>query len=290
MRVGRVEELREPDPLPQPALPRARRPRDHRRRLRRARPRAARRSRSEFPELVTPDSPTQAVGGGAVAAFAPVEHAVPMMSLDNAFDVDELLAWGARLERRLGWPSAGRRLRVRAEDRRPRHVDPLRGRPLRPGRHPGRRPGRRGRHRQRAHDRRRPRAARRATPPDVLEVRGEVYMPVPPSRRSTSARPRPADGCSPTPATRPPARCARRTRRSPPAASWRCGPTSSARSRAARRSPATTRRSSTSRDARPPGQPRDPHASARLEEVYALLPATGRSTATTSTTRSTASS
>ena len=40
----------------------------------------------EFPELVTPDSPTQQVGGRAVSAFAPVVHRVPMMSLDNAFD------------------------------------------------------------------------------------------------------------------------------------------------------------------------------------------------------------
>ena len=45
----------------------------------------------------------------------------------------------------------------------------------------------------------------------------------PRSRRSTSARPRPASGSSSTPATRRPARCARRTRRSPPAASCRSG-------------------------------------------------------------------
>jgi len=55
----------------------------------------------EHPELVTPDSPTQRVGGRAVTAFAPVEHRVPMMSLDNAFDEDELRAWGERLQRRL---------------------------------------------------------------------------------------------------------------------------------------------------------------------------------------------
>jgi len=55
----------------------------------------------EFPDLVTPDSPTQKVGGAISATFAPVEHRVPMMSLDNAFDADELHAWGDRLERRL---------------------------------------------------------------------------------------------------------------------------------------------------------------------------------------------
>jgi DNA ligase (NAD+) len=53
------------------------------------------------PGLVTPDSPTQQVGGPRSATFSPVEHRVPMMSLDNAMDRDELLAWGQRLERRL---------------------------------------------------------------------------------------------------------------------------------------------------------------------------------------------
>ena len=56
------------------------------------------------PDLVTPDSPTQVVGGAAL--FAPVEHRTPMMSLDNAFDGLELDAWGARLERRLAGEGA----------------------------------------------------------------------------------------------------------------------------------------------------------------------------------------
>src|SRR3954447_9086858 len=51
------------------------------------------------PELRTPDSPTQRVGGAASPLFAPVEHRVPMMSLDNAFSFEELQAWGRRLER-----------------------------------------------------------------------------------------------------------------------------------------------------------------------------------------------
>ena len=55
----------------------------------------------EFPELVTPDSPTQTVGSRASVAFAPVVHRVPMMSLDNAFADAELHAWGERLQRRL---------------------------------------------------------------------------------------------------------------------------------------------------------------------------------------------
>ena len=56
----------------------------------------------QFPELITADSPTQVVSGAASATFAPVVHRVPMMSLDNAFSADELLAWGGRLARRLG--------------------------------------------------------------------------------------------------------------------------------------------------------------------------------------------
>jgi DNA ligase (NAD+) len=62
---------------------------------------------AEFPELVTPDSPTQKVGGAASALFAPVEHRLPMMSLDNAFDLDELRAWGRRVERGLGQSDIG---------------------------------------------------------------------------------------------------------------------------------------------------------------------------------------
>ena len=54
------------------------------------------------PELITPDSPTQQVGAAPSALFAAVEHRVPMMSLDNAFTLDELVAWGGRLERGLG--------------------------------------------------------------------------------------------------------------------------------------------------------------------------------------------
>jgi DNA ligase (NAD+) len=51
------------------------------------------------PELITPDSPTQKVGGAASPLFAPVRHRRPMMSLDNAFSYEELLAWGTRMER-----------------------------------------------------------------------------------------------------------------------------------------------------------------------------------------------
>src|SRR5919199_467907 len=51
------------------------------------------------PELVSPDSPTQRVGGTVSTTFAEVRHRVPMMSLDNAFSFEELVAWGKRMER-----------------------------------------------------------------------------------------------------------------------------------------------------------------------------------------------
>ncbi|MGH2772158.1 MAG: NAD-dependent DNA ligase LigA, partial [Actinomycetota bacterium] len=54
------------------------------------------------PDLVTPDSPTQRVGPPASELFAPVSHPSPMWSLDNAFTFEELVAWGKRVERLLG--------------------------------------------------------------------------------------------------------------------------------------------------------------------------------------------
>ncbi len=55
----------------------------------------------QFPELVTPDSPTQRVGGEPLDAFEPVQHATPMLSIDNAFDDQELRDFDARLHRLL---------------------------------------------------------------------------------------------------------------------------------------------------------------------------------------------
>jgi len=54
------------------------------------------------PDLVTPDSPTQRVGAPPSDLFAPVRHRSPMMSLDNCFSLDELQAWGGRVERGIG--------------------------------------------------------------------------------------------------------------------------------------------------------------------------------------------
>ena len=55
---------------------------------------------AENPDLISADSPTQKVGGVVSSQFAPVPHLVPMMSLDNAFTFEELQAWGQRLGRR----------------------------------------------------------------------------------------------------------------------------------------------------------------------------------------------
>jgi DNA ligase (NAD+) len=52
----------------------------------------------EHPELITPDSPTQRVGGKA-EALRPFTHTVPLMSLDNSYDLDDLKAFTERCER-----------------------------------------------------------------------------------------------------------------------------------------------------------------------------------------------
>ena len=56
----------------------------------------------EHPELVTPTSPTQRVGGKALSQFTPVHHQVPLESLSDVFSFDELRAFGERMEQALG--------------------------------------------------------------------------------------------------------------------------------------------------------------------------------------------
>src|SRR5688572_1065383 len=51
------------------------------------------------PELISPDSPTQRVGAAPVAAFGIVEHTRPLLSLANAFNDEQLLAWYRRTTR-----------------------------------------------------------------------------------------------------------------------------------------------------------------------------------------------
>jgi len=59
---------------------------------------------AEHPDLVTPDSPTQKVGAQPADAFETITREVPMLSLENAMDADELKAWVERVER--GLPGA----------------------------------------------------------------------------------------------------------------------------------------------------------------------------------------
>lgn len=56
----------------------------------------------KHPNLVTPDSPTQRIGAPPSELFPPAPHRSPMWSLENAFDFDELVAWGKRVDRQLG--------------------------------------------------------------------------------------------------------------------------------------------------------------------------------------------
>ncbi|MFI8424584.1 NAD-dependent DNA ligase LigA [Streptomyces sp. NPDC085479] len=58
----------------------------------------------EYPELRTPDSPTQKVAGQYETEFTAVEHRERMLSLDNAFDDEELATWAERVARDVGTP------------------------------------------------------------------------------------------------------------------------------------------------------------------------------------------
>lgn len=57
---------------------------------------------AQHPELVTPDSPTQRVGGEPVGELATVEHLVPMLSIENTYSREELRAYGMRVRKLLG--------------------------------------------------------------------------------------------------------------------------------------------------------------------------------------------
>ncbi|CAM4000092.1 NAD-dependent DNA ligase LigA [Vreelandella rituensis] len=54
-----------------------------------------------YPELITPDSPTQRVGAAPAAGFPQVEHAIPMLSLDNVFSEKDIQAFAQRVAERL---------------------------------------------------------------------------------------------------------------------------------------------------------------------------------------------
>lgn len=53
----------------------------------------------QFPELLTPDSPSQRIGGAPLDAFTKVAHAVPMLSLEDAFSEDDMAAWEERIRK-----------------------------------------------------------------------------------------------------------------------------------------------------------------------------------------------
>jgi DNA ligase (NAD+) len=59
------------------------------------------------PELVTPESPTQRVGGEPLEGLTQVAHDTPMLSLDNSYSTSELRAWHDRVSRELGRPPNG---------------------------------------------------------------------------------------------------------------------------------------------------------------------------------------
>ena len=57
---------------------------------------------ARFPELVTPDSPTQRVGGAVLDGFVKFRHRVPLQSLDNVFSEAEVLSFCQRVAKDLG--------------------------------------------------------------------------------------------------------------------------------------------------------------------------------------------
>src|SRR5437868_12622181 len=58
---------------------------------------------TQFPDLVTPDSPTQRVGGKPLKAFEQVAHLIPMLSLDNTYSEEDVKNFYARIHRL--WPN-----------------------------------------------------------------------------------------------------------------------------------------------------------------------------------------
>src|ERR1700726_4249419 len=57
---------------------------------------------AEHPKLITPDSPSQRVGGKPIEGFAAVRHREPMLSIDNTYSADELREFDKRIKKLLG--------------------------------------------------------------------------------------------------------------------------------------------------------------------------------------------
>lgn len=64
--------------------------------------RELRKIEAEYPDLITTDSPTQRVGGKALAKFKSIEHSKPMLSLNDVFSMGELEAWEKRMHKLTG--------------------------------------------------------------------------------------------------------------------------------------------------------------------------------------------
>ena len=131
---------------------------------------ATTRSRSAFPNSSARDRPSQKVGAAPSGRFAKVRHAVPMLSLDNAFAEEDVRDFVGRIARFLKLDRRQDRFHRRAEDRRPVDVAALRGRRARHRGDARRRRGGRGRHRQHPHARRR--AAEAEGPQHPRHLRG----------------------------------------------------------------------------------------------------------------------
>jgi len=63
-----------------------------------------RRLEADYPQFLTPDSPTQRVGAAPVTAFGVIEHRLPLLSLANAFEPADLLAWHTRTAKLINIP------------------------------------------------------------------------------------------------------------------------------------------------------------------------------------------
>jgi len=181
----------------------------------------------EHPELVTPDSPTQAVGAAPSVLFASVEHRVPMMSLDNAFDLDELQAWMDRIARidpqvlqadfQCELKIDGLAMSLTYED----------GRFVRAATRGDGTTGEDVTHNVATvkaipHTLSWPK--KRGPVPKILEARGEVYMPVTAFEELNRRQMDAGLKIFANPRNSAADRCARKTRRSPPPAPSPCGP------------------------------------------------------------------
>ena len=171
----------------------------------------------QYPQFLTPDSPTQRVGAAPVEAFGVVEHPLPLLSLGNAFSKDELLAWYTRTSKLVG----GEQFNLVCEHK----IDGLAvaltyvNGQLATGATRG--DGFRGENitRNLRTIRSIPLSVSKEAPPR-FEVRGEVYLPKAGFHKLNQERARKGCPYLPTPEMPPPARCASLTPASPPNARW----------------------------------------------------------------------